>query len=1418
MADEFKIVASLNIPESASRINKDIPKLEGQAKHLKIVADLNPTLSIKNIQATLNKMNNNANIKIGVDTSGLNSVQGATQNITNNLKTVQTQAQQTASAVREVTTSMSANDISNKMVSEFQKSFNIVGENAKNTQQTFKALFAELNNAWYSENEEKYLKVLEQIYDIAQKTTKVVKQSKSEINASIDQIRSELTDGSKAFISPQVRKELEYLLGTSKQIQSVLSTVYGVGKWSFNKGRATDILANGDKGVLGQADEIVEAYNKIQSIKSSSEYTILDSFDRDRESIDSCMRSVLNLSNAYRDLNGVEHTYIQGLGWFEEVASENEKVTASLNTVQKEAKETAIALGEIGHNFISNNKVQATFSSIKQAEEYFKSLNLGDVSLSLNKGSLQGLTDFTVKIKSATGEVERFRYAVNNVGDDQNPILEYNLTNINASNEAVQRLINSYQKAQDKVKALRTNLTAELKSIRNAWEDVNGGKSVKSDENIERLKQQYIKVTQAIRELRNADDTTLASMKANADAQIDKLNQMVTQYHNAEKVATQLRAKGFETVKIDTGNNIDKFINSINNSKVPIQAMQTEINKLTSDFAQLDTIQDQAGKSAALTNILNTLDNAKTKFQSLKVMYQSIGNYDKQLDKLAQDWQKQGIYVGNVKTTIESLKASLANVTTANGLTNWVNDFKTQIGAINEMPIKVMECKQKIAETSKEWYKQGILVKDVAQEMSAFKQSLSLVSSSGEMEQWNKNWDSFIQRVVQAKGNLDKQVESYNNIYSIQAKIAKLNPTKDTAEITRLNEKLKLEQDSLSKLQQQSNVYATLISQEQQEKYITEQTAQARDKLLSATNTGAKQYQTTITNAITELQGIANSAVFGKNASNPQVTQTKQDINSLITAYQNLATKLQSNITPAGLETVRTKLTQLNARFNDATTTAKRFETELRSDNSAEQLAQKVALLTQRIKAYRQANSKSEKMFGSKYDSMLSQLANPNIDLNAYNALNKQFQRMRQEINAANVAGKNLWQTFKEKLAKFTGWMSMTAAVSTFTRSIRDALDELKEVDTILTEISKTSDRTEESLRKLGETSFATASKYGQKASDYLLGVQEMSRAGFDENSSEQMAELSTLAQSAGDMTAELANEYLIATNAGYQFGGSVEKLNSVLDSQNYITNHNALSMSELAEATKIVASQAAQSGIGIDEMTAAVGTMIATTQQGGEVAARALKGILMNLQAVKGTAEDIGDGGEDITDESLTKYEKACVDLGVALKEVKNGVLQLRDPMVILEELANAVSKEAEGSIKVANLVSAIGGKYRGGQLLSLLRNWDTYSKMLSEFNSNEAVSSAFGEAMKSAESWEGKLNELSNTWTDFVNGLVTSDTVKSVIDFLTTIIKNIDKLRDSIGTLPTLLGSIATVGAVKNVGELLNTPVYAQPQFICA
>lgn len=211
-----------------------------------------------------------------------------------------------------------------------------------------------------------------------------------------------------------------------------------------------------------------------------------------------------------------------------------------------------------------------------------------------------------------------------------------------------------------------------------------------------------------------------------------------------------------------------------------------------------------------------------------------------------------------------------------------------------------------------------------------------------------------------------------------------------------------------------------------------------------------------------------------------------------------------------------------------------------------------------------------------------------------------------------------------------------------------------------------------------------------------------------------------------------------------------------------------------------------------------------------------------MNLQQVKATADDIGDGGDDITSESLTKYEKACMDLGVALKEVKNGVWVLRDPMKILNDLAVAFNNEADNSIKKANLINAVGGKYRGNQLSSLLSNWKTYEKMLAEFNSSDAVGSAMEESMKSANSWEGSLNKVSDSWYKLVNEFINSEDAIDVLNSLNVIIQKIaedrtvgalggvtdtlvgildvlSKIVDKFGIIPTTIATIGTVQAFK-------------------
>ena len=391
------------------------------------------------------------------------------------------------------------------------------------------------------------------------------------------------------------------------------------------------------------------------------------------------------------------------------------------------------------------------------------------------------------------------------------------------------------------------------------------------------------------------------------------------------------------------------------------------------------------------------------------------------------------------------------------------------------------------------------------------------------------------------------------------------------------------------------------------------------DALKSAFNsstTNVSQYGDEINRILKRLNTLNNNPTFRNNSANVDVQTQKQNIQNLITEYETLKIQLQGNMSFEGLQQLGDKLVVLKSQFDTVQAETDELKAKLNLSRDLNRMSKDIDILRNRIAIFRSENTKSEKTMGGTFNSLdtrlrdLKRLTDSGIfDKQAFANISRDFRNAEKEVKKFGLSGKTVFQTLGEQAKKFSSWMSLTYIIASLARSVRGAISELKEINTVLTEISKTSDRTTESLERLGQTSFDRASQYGRKASDYLTGVQEMSRAGFGEQESEDMAELSVLAQSAGDMTAELANQYLIATNAGYKLEGSAKRLNSVLDSQNYITNRNALNLSELAEATKIVSSQASQAGIGIDEMTAAVGTMIATTQQGGEVASRSFKG-----------------------------------------------------------------------------------------------------------------------------------------------------------------------------------------------------------------
>ena len=350
---------------------------------------------------------------------------------------------------------------------------------------------------------------------------------------------------------------------------------------------------------------------------------------------------------------------------------------------------------------------------------------------------------------------------------------------------------------------------------------------------------------------------------------------------------------------------------------------------------------------------------------------------------------------------------------------------------------------------------------------------------------------------------------------------------------------------------------------------------------------------------------------------------------------------------------------------------------QTRSDYSLLATEQQRLSLANTIEAWNQKNTRATKEVRAENDRYVTSLRDLNTQMTKlqFGQIQTGFKQTENSMRTLNRLGASLKDQMKQAANSFTQWISVSSAIMGVVYNTKQAVSELKDLDDILTEISKTSDLTTEQLKNLGDTAFDTASKYGKKASDYLTGVQEMYRAGFD--NAEQMAELSVLAQSAGDMDATLSNNYLMATNAAYKYKGSIEDLNNVLDSQNYITNNAAISMKDIADATTETASVAAEFGVQIDELSALIATATANTRESGSEVGTALKAILINLQ--------------DTTSKPVTDTFDA---LGISMTKVVDGAEKLKTPIELIYELADAYNSLPEGDVMRANILNDIGQK----------------------------------------------------------------------------------------------------------------------------
>ena len=75
--------------------------------------------------------------------------------------------------------------------------------------------------------------------------------------------------------------------------------------------------------------------------------------------------------------------------------------------------------------------------------------------------------------------------------------------------------------------------------------------------------------------------------------------------------------------------------------------------------------------------------------------------------------------------------------------------------------------------------------------------------------------------------------------------------------------------------------------------------------------------------------------------------------------------------------------------------------------------------------------------------------------------------------------------------------------------------------------------------------------------------------------------------------------------------------------------------------------------------------------------------------------------------------------------------------------------------------------------------------------------------EAEKTANSWEGSMNRLSNTWTKTIGHIADSDAIIGAVNGLNSLLSVIDKITSSLSSLGTIGLGAGLFAGIKNIGK---------------
>ena len=411
----------------------------------------------------------------------------------------------------------------------------------------------------------------------------------------------------------------------------------------------------------------------------------------------------------------------------------------------------------------------------------------------------------------------------------------------------------------------------------------------------------------------------------------------------------------------------------------------------------------------------------------------------------------------------------------------------------------------------------------------------------------------------------------------------------------------------------------------------------------------------------------------------------------------------------------------------------------------------------------------------------------------------------------AGRAGRSFFDTLKNSgFHQIAAQMAGMFGVYDVINVVKEGFNDVRELNTALTEMRKVSDETVQSLKDYQVTTFDTADAVGTTAKQIQNSTADWMRLGESMNQAAESAKDANVLLNVSEFEGiDEATESLVSMSQAYK---DLDKMD-IIDVLNNIGNNYSISTDGLATALKDSASALVPANNDLNEAVSLTTAGNAITQDPSKVGA-GLRTISLRLVGTEEGKQELSDLGEE-TDGMITTVSKLRDTIMDATKaassdgkgfDILDSNGNYKSTYEIMQGLAdlydNIVKKDKElGTNNLNLLLETIAGKNRSNIAASILQNGDMLRSVYEDAQNSEG--SAEKELNSYLDSIDGKMAQLENRAQEFWFKVIDSETIKNGIDLLSTLLKGATDFVDTVGLLPTILTGIGAALSFKNVGR---------------